>query len=290
MGVRIFPGHSAWPAALVAMALPASAPPALRTGDGPDPCGSGSLVAVAQLRDCDTGVPALYPIAKPRSLDLARNVRSARDYAATRGDVSFAVIDSRGRLRGERMNQPHTAASLVKAMLLVAFLESARGELPPSDRALLDQMIRVSDNDAATEIFGSVGQAGLEGLARRAGLEDFEASPRWGDSKLTAADQARFFRDLDRLVPARHRAYARELLRTIVPEQSWGIPEVARPRWVVLFKGGWREIASGEIVNQAARLERDGEGVSVAVLSGGNPSMAYGIETVTEITSRLLRE
>lgn len=283
----------AWPAAvaLAAVVLLATIPPSLRTGDQPAPCGSGSLVRVAELRDCGRGVPALYSIAKPQAMALARNVRAARHWADARtGEASFAVIDSRGRLRGRRMNRPHVAASLVKAMLLVAFLDRSDGSLEADDRTLLDRMIRVSDNDAATAIFERVGQRGLVSLAGRAGLRDFEPSPRWGDSQVTAADQARFFRDLDRLLPARHRDYGRRLLTTIAPEQSWGIPQVARPQWTVLFKGGWREIASGEVVNQAARLERAGAGVSIAVLSDGNPSMAYGIETVSGIASRLLRD
>lgn len=204
------------------------------------------------------------------------------------GRTAFAVVDDRGLLHGTRMHEQFESASLIKAMLLVACLREldARGAvLDAGTRALLDPMIRSSDNDAASAIFARVGEAGLRELAADAGMTDFASLPAWGSSAVSAADQARFFALLDRLLPRRSARYARGLLAGVVPDQSWGIPAVARPAgWTVLFKGGWRE----RIVNQAARLERRGRTIAIAVLSDDNPSMGYGIATAEGVTRALL--
>jgi hypothetical protein len=146
--------------------------------------------------------------------------------------VSFAVVGTAGGLRCHECWRRYAAASVVKAMLLVAYLHSlslAHRPLAPADRALLGSMIRVSDNDAATAVYLRVGDAGLERLARQAGMKAFAVSGYWGYAQITAADQTRLFAGLNRLVPRQFLAYARGLLSSIVSWQSWGIPEVARP-------------------------------------------------------------
>ena len=91
-------------------------------------------------------------------------------------------------------------------MLLVAYLR--RGDvrdrgLRGGERALLDPMIRRSDNDAATTIDARVGMLALAALARRrAGMRAFLPYPVWGGSQISADDQARFFLRIDRLAAA----------------------------------------------------------------------------------------
>jgi Protein of unknown function (DUF3152) len=66
-----------------------------------------------------------------------------------------------------------------------------------------------------------------------------------------------------------------------------GISTVARTRgWRTFFEG--RASAGGRRVHQIARLERRGAAITIAVLSDGNPSRAYGRETVRGIAARLL--
>ncbi len=217
-------------------------------------------------------------------------VASARRYLARRsGRTAFAVIDTAGRLHGVRMSQQFASASLVKAMLLVAYLRrlSARGAgLDAGARSRLGSMIRVSDNGAASAIFGVVGQGGLRRIARLAAMKRFTPSGIWGGTMITAADQARFFFKQERLTPPRFRRYARRLLSGIAREQSWGIPAAARPRFKVFFKGGWNPERGR--VHQAARLERRGRKIAIAVLQDRTPSMGYGTATIAGVTRRLL--
>jgi beta-lactamase class A len=244
-------------------------------------------VTVTSVGAASSGAPdARVPVTSvpgPDALGRARRWLRGRV-----GRTGFAVVDGAGRLQGTRMHETFASASLVKAMLLVAFLQQLdRGDQPldPADRALLEPMIRSSDNDAASAIFERVGQQGLADLALQAGMTELTTSPLWGETSISAADQARFFALLDQLLPQRSARFARTLLLGIVPEQSWGIPAVARPDgYRVLFKGGWRD----DILNQAARLEGARGTFSLAVLSDGNPSMSYGIETVEGVASALL--
>jgi hypothetical protein len=220
------------------------------------------------------------------------DVKAARGWAAKRiGDVSFAVRTER-RGWSWRAGTRYRSASLVKAMLLVAYLR--RGDvrhrpLRAGERALLDPMVRFSDNDAASAIHLRVGLPALSALARRVGMRHFLPHPAWGGSTVTAIDQARFFLRIDRLIPRRHRPYAMRLLRGIIAGQRWGIPE-ARPRgWRVAFKGGWGKGVTRQVDHQAALLTNHGMRVSIAVLTADNPSDGYGFATVRGVAARLLR-
>jgi hypothetical protein len=187
---------------------------------------------------------------------------------------------------------PYSSASLVKAMLLVAYLDQRsvrhRG-LHGAERRLLGPMVRVSDNDAATEIYRRVGPGGLQRVARRAGMRAFVPNAVWGGCQVTARDQAVLFSKIRSLVPERHREYALNLLRRIVSYERWGIPRASPPGWRVYFKGGWFKDDDGWRVHQGGRLEQGGRHFAVAVLTRGSPSLGYGAATIAGVTARLLR-
>jgi hypothetical protein len=224
------------------------------------------------------------------SYPWAARVRDAAQFARGRqGSASFAVVDERGRIHGFRRGVRYSSASLVKAMLLVAYLRGVRGRgLGPGDRRLLGPMIRVSDNDAASAVYERVGPGGLRRLARRAGMRRFVANPVWGGCQLTARDQARFFFRIDALLPKRHRKYGLGLLRRIIPAQRWGIPRAIPAGWRPHFKGGWFPDPDGWRVHQAALIRRGGHRLAIAVLTRGDPDFGYGVETIEGVTSRLI--
>jgi D-alanyl-D-alanine dipeptidase len=220
------------------------------------------------------------------------SVAVAKRYAdARRGLVSFAVIDSRGGLRGTRVRRTYVSASVVKAMLLVAYLRKTGDRLlSPTDRRLLAAMIVRSDNPAATTIYRRVGDAALRRLARRAGMRRFSVRRSWANARLSAADLTRFFLRIDGLCPEAKRAYARALLSSIVRGQRWGFtPAARRAGFRLYFKGGWRRTPRGRLVHEAALLERGGRRIALAVLSDGNPSHSYGAATVRGVAARVLR-
>jgi len=239
-------------------------------------------------------IPAAAAAAGPVPVRPApARLAAARAYALSRtGTVSFTVISSDGSRHALAGERTYVTASVVKAMLMTAYLNMhaiAKQPLTVQDRSELHAMITVSDNDAATWVYNRVGDARLEALARRLGMAHFTVSYSWGDAQLTTNDQARLWSQLGRAVYPPYLGYARSLLSSIVGWESWGIPVVARPLgWHVLFKGGWRPTERGYVVHQMALLERAGQTLVVCILSDGNPSYEYGHQTVEGITARLL--
>jgi hypothetical protein len=263
------------------------------------------LLVIFALACALAAAPAAHAQAEPGSVvPSLGQIAQAKTFVKERqGRRAFAVVDTEGELSGLNLHRRFVTASVVKAMLLVEYLRMlnrAGATLSRADRAILTPMIRESKNRDATAIYRRVGDAGLRRLATVTGMEDFAIGPSylascrcraggWARAQLSAADQARFFRDMDHYLPQRFRAFARNLLETVVAAQSWGIPAAARPLgWRVFFKVGGRSTGIGRLIHQAARLEMDGERIGIAVLTDGDPSFTYGEDTVFGVGQRLV--
>lgn len=225
--------------------------------------------------------------AYPSQAAIAAAVRYLDGRAAR---TSLAVLDSNGRLSGTRMREHFQSASVVKVMFLTAFLQRLAADhrgISAFDRAMLYPMIHESNNEDASAVLERVGAAAVARVAHEAGMLDYAPGVGWWAFTQTSAyDQARFFVAIERLIPRQFWPYARGLMSSIEPEQSWGIPEVARPRWQVFFKTG--ALPSEGLFNETARLERPRVTFTVSIFSTGDPSQAYGEETMRGVGERLL--
>lgn len=252
---------------------------------------SGSGVAAGRA----SRLPVECPVpGTSRSIDQLwrANLRGAIAYAHGRtGDIAFAVRTD-GRFLGYRPDHVEWSASVVKAMLLVAYLDEpwvAGRPINGHDDSLLRPMITVSDNNAANQVDQIVGSGGLAALARRAGMTRFAAAaPVWGKTQITARDQSRFFLHIDRYIVARHRHYGMHLLASVIPSERWGIGEIAPRGWTLYFKGGWG-YSTGLLDHQVVLLKRGCARVAIAVLSMYDGSHPYGKATLRGIFARLLR-
>jgi hypothetical protein len=247
---------------------------------------AAGIVACAVLSIPAAATAASYP--NRGQMDAVRHYLKQRG-----GIVGVGVIDNHGHVRGIHDRRRFVTASVIKAMLLVSYLRKVNHQgrrLTSYERAHLRPMIHVSSNSDATWVYARVGDGHLRQLARKADMDQFWICCSWGYAHFSARDQAKFFWQIKRLTPPRFRDYATHLLRSIVPWQSWGIPRVARSRgFSVFFKGGWRGTGHGQLVHQASFIRYRGTGFSLAVLTDGNPSMSYGIETIAGVARRILR-
>ena len=218
---------------------------------------------------------------------------AAERYAEGRaGTINFAVVDEAGRLHGYDARAIAPSASVLKAMLLVAYLRRDDVRNRPLEQWELDllaPMIRRSDNAAATRMIGLVGEARLSALARAAGMEHFRLHwPIWGQSEITPRGQALYLSRIDQLVPAAHRRYAMRLLATVIPTQRWGVGRVPHRGWRLYFKGGWGS-GTGLVDHQVALYRAGGERFSLALFTQFDPDHDYGKETLRGLAARLLQ-
>src|SRR6185369_9101558 len=174
--------------------------------------GFGSGVAYAEISpplsaDAD-------PAAGPGAPGTARSAPSARSSLAVArakpqleqyvqrvgGRLSIAVVD---RVTGAQLSvgtRKFTTASIVKVDILAALLlqHSKRGTtLTADERNLATKMITISDNDAATQLFDTVGGVpGLTAANKTFGLRETAPTPDWGSTTTTASDQVRLLQTL----------------------------------------------------------------------------------------------
>ena len=117
-------------------------------------------------------------------------LREANAYADTRpGTVAFAVRTER-RVWGRDLDRPVQSASVVKALLLVAYLRDPSVRSRPlrrDERHLLSPMVRWSNNRKASEIVTRLGAARIDAVEHRAGMPRFHLAPPscWGCSLIT---------------------------------------------------------------------------------------------------------
>jgi hypothetical protein len=231
-------------------------------------------------------------LGKPLDRVWRPNILSGIGYKRQRrGDIAFAVRTD-GAFYAFRPDHDEWSASVLKAMLMVAYLDrsSVSGRaLDSHDNALLYPMITRSDNSAADVVDTIVGAGGLNALAARVGMSHFSpAEPIWGESQITPRDQTKFFLHIDSYIVPRHRAYAMHLLASVTPSQRWGIGEVAPKGWKLYFKGGWGS-GTGLTDHQVILLTRGCARVSIAVLTMNDGSHAYGKDTLRGMFKRLLK-
>jgi zinc D-Ala-D-Ala dipeptidase len=248
-------------------------------------------VGLVALAVAAAASPAPAAAQRPTAFPSKKSVRAVKSFVQRRATSSFALVDSRGRLHGYQARRRYASGSIVKVMLLVAYLRRLEGRMPPpADQDLLHSMIVLSGNKVASTIQGKAGTAALWDVARDAGMRDFSVSGSWGSALISAADQARFFRRFDRMIPAGTRDYARELMSSIDRRQRWGFPRPALDLgFEAFFKIGWRATAAGRLVHAAGMFERDGERVSLAVFTDGNPSHDFGTDTIRGAAERAFR-
>jgi hypothetical protein len=265
---------------------------------------SGPLTATAAA---SASSPASSPAPRPAAAHHDPLGSPADSYVSTRnGVVVAAVYDLRtGQTWQLGRGQPQDEASVVKLDVLETLL-AERGRsgtgLSAGDRSLAGQMIEDSDNDAATSLWDEVGGAsGIRSFNTSAGLADTVPSscvdcpgfpwPGWGLTTTTPADQLTLLRTLvepNSLLTSTERSYALSLMENVTPDQRWGVTGGVPAQVTVALKNGWLPLNSANSnwqINSVGWISGSGRDYLIAVLSTGNPTEQYGIDTIDQLAA-----
>jgi beta-lactamase class A len=281
-------------------------------GSGARPPGHEAAVATEPASASSSGpLPATAAAgsraARPAAAHRDPFGTAAASYVSTRaGVVLAAVYDLRtGQTWKFGRGQPQDEASVVKLDVLETLLaERGRGGtgLSASDQALAEQMIEDSDNDAATSLWDEVGGAsGIRSFNASAGLADTVPStcvncpgfpwPGWGLSTTVPGDQLTLLRALVKpnlLLTNAARSYALSLMENVTPDQRWGVSGGVPAQVTVALKNGWLPLNSANNdwqINSVGWISGSGRDYLIAVLTTGNPTEQYGIDTIDQLAA-----
>lgn len=238
-----------------------------------------------------------------RDAPLALLSPAAAEYVASReGTVGVAVVvPRRAAIFSTRDNAPLYLASVAKVPIMLTLMSQAADEgRPLSDSTATDlwAMISLSDNDAADRLWGAVsGAEGVRAYLRSVGVDDIEpdAEGYWGASTATPRAMALLLAKLlqgDALDPE-GQVRAMNLMGNIEAlDQRWGVsaglPAELPAGASSGLKDGWYWDDDGWWVNSVGYVvPPNGGRYSLAILTNGQPSFAYGVETV-ETVARLI--
>jgi beta-lactamase class A len=229
--------------------------------------------------------------------------------AGRSGVVAAAVYDlSTRQFWATGPGRPQAEASVVKVDILETLLtQQSAGELSGTDQALAQSMIEDSDNGSATDLWDAVGGAGgIRSFDAKAGLADTTPSlcvecagfawPGWGLTTTTPADQIALLRQIavpGGLLSTAERGYVAQLMENVTPSQRWGVCANVPPQVTVALKNGWlplNDAGTDWQVNSVGWVSGLGRDYLVAVLSTGNPTERYGIDTIDQLSGAVWRE
>ena len=273
---------------------PAASSQLARPSSHPAPSATATQPASPTTRPSST--------APPRHADPLTG--RAVSYLASRGGTVLAAVQDlrtgqTWTLGGAR---PQAEASVVKLDVLETLLAQHGGVLPAADQSLAQLMIEDSDNGAATSLWNADGAAaGLRAYNSRAGLAHTTPSaclecpgfpwPGWGLTTTLPSDQITLLRDLVQPGPvlgSAARGYALRLMENVTESQRWGVSGGVPAGVTVALKNGWLPLNGAQTdwqINSVGWISGQGCDYLMAVLSTGNPSEQYGIDTTSQLAA-----
>ena len=237
---------------------------------------------------------------------------AAASYLSGRAGTILAAVYDVGTGRTWHLGQgrPQAEASVVKLDVLETLLaehdQDDGAGLSASDRSLAEQMIEYSDNAAATSLWYEVGGAArIRSFNTSAGLTQTAPSscvvcpgfpwPGWGLTTTSPDDQIALLRQLvapSPLLTSAERDYALSLMEDVTPSQRWGISGGVPAQVTVALKNGWLPLQGTDSdwqVNSVGWISGGGRNYLIAVLTTGNPSEQYGIDTIDRLAAMAWR-
>jgi beta-lactamase class A len=190
------------------------------------------------------------------------------------------------------------SASIVKAIILAVLLrwhQEAGEPLSPWEEHEATLMITQSDNDAATALWGEVGRSRLRRFLGLAKMDQTQLGRGgyWGLTQVTAHDEMLLLELLtlpNPVLSAASRSYQLGLMSRVISSQRWGTPAGAPGDVTVHVKNGWLPDDAGWHVNSIGAFTGKGRNYLIAVLTDGNPTERYGIDTIEAVARAVHRD
>ena len=234
---------------------------------------------------------------------------SVESYVGSReGTITAAAYDlDTGQTWTLGGDTPQDEASIVKVNILETLLADSAGQgLSTADQALAQTMIEESDNDAATDLWDDAGgTSGLTSFDSSAGLNSTTPStcvecpgfpwPGWGLTTTTPVDQLALLRLLtqpNKLLTDPEQHYALNLMENVTSSEQWGVDGGVPSDVTVALKNGWLPLNTADTdwqINSIGWVDGAGRGYLLAVLTTGNPSEQYGIDTIDALSGMVFR-
>jgi Beta-lactamase enzyme family len=278
----------------------------------PDPRALGTAAAA---RTATSGTTAVMADPRRAATSAALSARrrdplgtAAARYLAGRSGIVLAAVEDLGTRQtwtlgsGGGSGAAQAEASIVKIDIIEALYAQQPDGLSAAEQVLAQQMIEDSDNDAATALWDAAGGAsGIHAFNDDAGLTRTTMSscvqcpgfpwPGWGLSTTTPLDQLTLLRDLVEpgdLLSSRGRAAVLGLMKHVTADQRWGVTGGVPAGVTVAVKNGWLPLNAADTdwqINSVGWISGRGRDYLIAVLSTGNPTETYGIDTIDGLSS-----
>jgi glucan-binding YG repeat protein len=210
------------------------------------------------------------------------------------GTVSVGVYDANtGQTYTYNGSKTYYTQSVVKISIMADVLYQ-KIPITSEVNTLLTNMIQKSDNSAASTLWRRLGSEGsVQAFFKKAGLTNTVAGTGgwWGRTTTTVGDQLimmKYFAYPNALLTDSQRAYGLNLMRNVVKEQRWGTSYGVPSGVSVALKNGWAN--TGSYVNSVGYINGQGKNYVIVVLTANNPSLSYGIDTISKISSMVWNE
>jgi hypothetical protein len=248
-----------------------------------------------------SGAPAVGMAGRPGGYWIAYGrdpatviVPAVTAYAATRTDnITVAVEDLRtGEIMQFRPGIVEHTASTVKVDILATLLQQDQVSgrtLTPAEQSLAVPMIEESLDSAADALWSQLGPGAIGAFEHASGMTGTQPATDgvWGTTTTTALDRLTMLRTLvepNALLTDASRTYLLNLMEHVTPSQDWGATGGVAPGVTVALKNGF-SVIDGWQINTEGWVDGEGRDYLIAVLTDGNPTEAYGIQTVNDISA-----
>jgi beta-lactamase class A len=250
-----------------------------------------------------TGTAA--PIVQKPSVSTSLESTWSSLVSSRQGAIDVAVYDPTNDQIAHYTNVDTTfsTASIVKLSILeeVLLQDQTQGQsITASQMAIAAPMIENSDNDSATALWIQVGGSkAMDSFFSQIGASSTTAAGQgaWGLTKTTALDQLKVVNAIAYpgvFLSGSSATVASNLLDQVESDQTWGVSGGVPTGVTIELKNGWLPDSetngsysntSDWVVNSIGHIYGAGVDYTIAVLTDGNPSEKYGIQTIESLSA-----